>query len=394
MHSCRLLPSSRAPTRHFPASPPPAADLKSPFTGFESAHYKDAANWLCLPGRLDACGADLDATELHADGTRVVVRDNPAPAAESIDCFYVYPTVDLSLSPANHESFADKEPMARATIAQAAHFRSVCKLYVPLYRQVTIGTYFRGGGSASAREPYLAVAESDVVDAFLQYMGQWNAGHKIVLIGHSQGAEMVTRLLRRFFDNDPVMRARLLVAMPIGGKLEVAKGRTTGGTFQHIPVCTQAGETACIVGYRSYAAGADVRPGADAPPAGMESVCVNPAELLHGGPRLFTRAFIPVPPALRSRMRGVENVVTPFVLLRDFYEGHCEDRADGFRYLAVAPAPTLEDKRVSPVDLTDRFFRGFLGLHILDFQFAQGDLVDLVAKLGARMMGSGESTER
>lgn len=364
-------------------SPSPPADLKSPFTGFVSAKYKDPSAWLCLPGRLDACGSDLDATELHADGTRVVVRDSQAPGADSVDCFYVYPTVDLSLTAANHDSFTNLEPMTRATVAQAARFRNACNLYVPLYRQVTIGTYLRGGGAPGAREPYLAVAESDVVDAFLQYMGQWNAGHRVVLIGHSQGAEMIVRLLKRFFDDDPAMRARLLLAMPIGGQVEVPKGQTTGGTFHHLPVCTQPGETACIVAYQSYAAGVDVRAGSYTPAPGNETVCVNPAELSRPGPRAFSRAFIPVTPGLRLQLRGVDNVMTPFVLLRDFYDAHCVEGDSGFRYLAIAPAAPPEDKRVSPVDFSDRRLHGMLGLHILDFQFTQGDLVDLVVQRAA-----------
>jgi hypothetical protein len=378
-----LLSCAHAPLR---PAPGPPQDLKSPFTGFESAHYKDPSTWLCLPGRLDACGADLDATELHADGTRVTVRDTPAPGADKVDCFYVYPTVDLSLAPANHDSFSDLSPMTHATVAQAARFRNVCSLYVPLYRQVTIGTYLRGGGAPSAREPYMAVAESDVVDAFLHYMGQWNAGHKIVLIGHSQGAEMTTRLLKRLFDNDPVMRDRLLLAMPIGGAVEVPKGRTVGGSFAHIPVCAQALETSCIVAYRSYAAGGQVRAGLSTPAPGNETVCVNPAELAKGGPRLFTRAFIPAGPGVRQFLHGIDNVATPFVLLRDFYEGHCIEGDAGYRYLVVAPAPTLEDKRVSPIDFGDRRLHGVLGLHILDFQFPQGDLLDLVAQRAARLV--------
>ena len=36
-----------------------------------------------------------------------------------------------------------------------------------------------------------------VVDAFLHYMGQYNRGRKVVLLGHSQGAQMIVRLLQR-----------------------------------------------------------------------------------------------------------------------------------------------------------------------------------------------------
>jgi pimeloyl-ACP methyl ester carboxylesterase len=358
-----------------PQSPAPPANLKSPFVGFESAHYKDPKTWLCLPGRDDACARDLDATELLPDGTRQVVRDAPA-APPKVDCFYVYPTVDLSFGPGNHEDFDDVGPMARATFAQVARFRSVCSLYVPLYRQVTIGTYFR---KPSFGEPYFDVAASDVVDAFLHYMGQYNRGRKIVLLGHSQGGQVLVRLLKKFFDDDPAMRERLLIAMPIGWPMDVEKGKTTGGTFATIPVCTHTGETACVVGFRSYVDGSNPSP-RTTPPPGRESICVNPAELAFGAPRPFARAFIPVSENIKMFLHGVDDVASPFALLRSFYSGRCVEGSGGFRYLAIASTPASGDRRESPIDMSSRLVRGDMGLHIFDYQFAQGDMIELVAQ--------------
>jgi pimeloyl-ACP methyl ester carboxylesterase len=363
-----------------PPSPAPPPGLASPFTGFASAHYADPKAWLCLPGRDDACASDLDATELLPDGTRAVVRDTKREGADDTDCFYVYPTVDLSLAAANHSDFTDTSAMATTTIAQAARFRSTCRLFVPLYRQATIGAYLR---RPAVRDEYLSVAASDVMDAFLHYMGAFNGGRKIVLIGHSQGAEMVTRLLKRFFDDDPAMRARLVLAMPIGGgHLEVAKGQTTGGTFANIPMCSHAGETGCVIGYQSFVAGSRVDPfDSELPAPGRETVCVDPAELDANAAAPFSRAFLPVPPGTDKHGHGIDGVTTPFVMLRDFYSGRCESRPDGFRFLAVSAGPFRPgDVRVSPLDLSMRWLRGKLGLHILDLQFEQGDLVDLVAR--------------
>ncbi len=365
-----------------PASPGPPPGLGSPFTGYASAHYKDPRSWLCLPGRDDACAANLDATELLPDGARVVVRDSPTPSkgADKVDCFYVYPTVDLSLAPANHTSFADLGPMTRTTIAQAARFRTTCRLFAPLYRQATIGSYLR---APDVREGYLAVAASDVMDAFAHYLATYNEGRKIVLIGHSQGAEMVSRLLKRYFDDDPAMRERLLLALPIGGHIEVPTGETTGGTFAHIPVCTGKGETGCVVGYHSFIAGTNIEPGFDPPTAGRESVCVDPVALDGHAGQPYSRAFIFND--TRFSMASVEGVTTPFVMLRDFYRGTCTKGPGGADYAAVSTAPGPNDVRESPVNMSSRWFRGKLGLHIFDFQFAQGDLVDLVARRAAAL---------
>lgn len=364
-----------------PVSPAPPVTLHSPFTGFSSAHYRDPKTWLCLPGRSDACAEDLDATELRPDGTRVEVRDKPAPGADQVDCFYVYPTVDLRMGPGNHEDFDDLSAIARTTVSQAARFRTTCRLYVPLYRQTTFGTYLRG---EEARRPYREVAVSDVVDAFLHYMGQYNQGRKIVLVGHSQGGEMVVELLKRFFDHDPVMRERLLLAMPIGWPMDVAPGQTKGGTFENLPVCSHAGETGCVVGYRSYAAGEAVRVGTAVPSPGRESVCVNPPELAHGKTS-FSRTFFHKPPAPLSLV-GMDGMATPFVMTRDLYTGQCVDGPNGLRYLTVAMTPG--DRRTSPVNLALPFLHGVLGYHLFDMQFPQGDLVDLVAERAGALGGA------
>jgi hypothetical protein len=361
-----------------PQSPPPPPALRAPFTGFSSARYRDQSSWLCLPGRADACAADLDATDLLPDGARVEVRDRPAPGADDVDCFYVYPTVDLRPWPASHTDFADLGPMTRVAAAQAARFRYACRVYAPLYRQTTIGAYFQG---PEVRRPYRDVAVSDVVDAFLHYMGQYNRGRKIVLLGHSQGGEMVVELLKRFFDDDPAMRDKLLIAMPIGWPLDVMPGQATGGTFAHLPACTERGQTGCVVAYRSYADGEEVNVGPATPSPGRESMCVNPAELAHGTP-VFTRAFFGKPPPPWSLV-GVDGMRTPFVLVRDFYQARCVDRPGHLRYLAVSVARRPGDVRTSPVDLGLPILHGVLGYHLLDMQLAQGDLVDLVAERAA-----------
>ena len=57
-----------------------------------AADYTRDSNWLCLPGRNDACSTALPTTDLNAGGYGAkglspVAKDPP------IDCFYVYPTV-------------------------------------------------------------------------------------------------------------------------------------------------------------------------------------------------------------------------------------------------------------------------------------------------------------
>jgi len=268
----------------------------------------------------------------------VIVSHTSHPAPR-VDCFYVYPTVDLELVPGNHRDLADDRKPRATTVAQAARFTEACAVWTPLYHQVTIGTYLQ---PKEILERGLAVGFADVERAFREYLATADPQRKIVLVGHSQGAEMVVRLLRRFFDDDPAMRSRLLLALPIGGDVDVATGSTRDGTSKNVPVCTRPDETGCILAYHAYLEGerVDVPASPWKPPAGRETVCVDPSALDAGLPaeerHRFTRAYFTVWPELRRFMR------------------RCVRAAGGYGYLEVAAAPEKGDSRVSPIDLADR----------------------------------------
>jgi hypothetical protein len=242
---------------------------------------------------------------------------------------------------------------------------------------VSIGTYF---ASADTRERRLAVAFSDVLLAFRWYLAHADPRRPVALIGHSQGAEMIVRLVRTFFDADAAMRARLLVAMPIGGDVDVAEGRTTGGTFQNVPLCTGADERGCVVAFRTYSATREARSWTGPPPRGRRTACVNPADVAGNERRFLSGAAFPTRSRWHLETRGSGAIQTPFVVFPSLYAAQCVEGRDGFRYLAVAAARGPGDLRPDPVDFDAPIFRTKLGLHILDFQLAQDDLVELVAR--------------
>jgi hypothetical protein len=347
--------------------------MESPFTGYASPLYRQDRMWLCRPDLpRDACHGDLTTTELHADGSRAV-EVHVAAETPDVDCFYVYPTVDLGLLPGNHTDFSDLEAITRVARAQAARFGEVCAVYVPLYRQVTIGTYVWGGRQQAER---LDVAFSDVEDAFLHYMGQYNRGHRIVLIGHSQGAEMVMRLIQHVFDDDPVLRSRLVVALAIGGPLTVRHGERYGRAHNQVPVCTSPDEIGCAVGYHSYhATGAPLTGWRWGDERGEDSACVNPASVGATGWRRLSGATFPTHGSILPR--GATAVTSPYVVYRDRYWAACVEDA-GHAYLLIADAPAPGDTRQAPIDLDGSAWNTSYGLHALDVGLALGDLVELV----------------
>ncbi|HVY47287.1 MAG TPA: DUF3089 domain-containing protein [Minicystis sp.] len=353
------------------------AGLRSPFTGYESPRYRDSRMWLCRPDMpSDACRVDLTETEVRADGSRVVVPRAPA-AHPDVDCFYVYPTVDMGVFAQNHTDFDDTARARDVARFQVAHFSEVCSVYAPLYRQASIGTYL---ADPDRREAFLDVAASDVEDAFLHYMAHFNRGRRVVLLGHSQGADMILRLIRKRFDDDPAMLAKLVVAMPIGGPAEVVAGRKLGGSSVSVPVCTRPDEIGCMVAYHSYRGGEAARVTRYLLPSpGRETICVNPAG---PGDRRLSRAVFAVTEPLKSRFKALRDVTTPFVSFPDYYAARC--MAEGrFHYLEVREAPLPGDRRSSPFSLDAIWFGTALGLHVLDYQFTQGDLVELVRRKAA-----------
>ena len=177
-----------------PLSPPPPQNLHSPFTGFSSAHYGAPSAWLCLPGQPNnPCDADLDSTEIRPDGS-FASDPAPPPASQRADCFYVYPTVDMSLSADNHTDFTDTKRIAyialRAdrTFSARAPAISWCRSIGRRPSERTIVR--RRRVNATWLSPHRTSRTRSS-----HYMGQLNGGRKIVLIGHfPQGAEMVAQL--------------------------------------------------------------------------------------------------------------------------------------------------------------------------------------------------------
>ena len=103
--------------------------------GQQPNNYADAKSWLCRPGGHDACDVDLTTTVIAADG-KVTHETWKGDANAPIDCFYVYPTVSTDPTP---NSDMNSDPAELNVIRQQfARFGSKCRLYAPMYRQVTL----------------------------------------------------------------------------------------------------------------------------------------------------------------------------------------------------------------------------------------------------------------
>src|SRR3954454_24829870 len=83
-------------------------------------------------------------------------------------------------------------------------------------------------------------------------MSKYNKGRPFVLIGHSQGSLMLDNLLKLEFDKNAALREKLVSAILLGGNVLVPEGQTEGVSYQHVPLCTAATDTGCVIAYSTF----------------------------------------------------------------------------------------------------------------------------------------------
>ncbi|MGD8871501.1 MAG: DUF3089 domain-containing protein [Gemmatimonadota bacterium] len=344
--------------------------------------YSDGSTWLCRPGGDDACSVDLTTTVVQADGSTSVETFSADPSAP-IDCFYVYPTVSTDRT---ENSDMDMDPAEERTVAQQfARFASVCRPYAPAYRQVTLA----GLRSAMASGPFSldqGVAYDDVLDAWHYYLENDNDGRGVVLIGHSQGSFILTRLIAEEIDGKPVQN-RLVSAILLGAEPLVAKGSDVGGSFQSIPLCHAASQTGCLIAYSTFRSTSPPPENSlfGIPPSPDVTVaCTNPAALGGGGGTLH--AYMATSGGtLGGDGRGVDwveggpAIETPWVSVPGLLSSRCATN-EYATYLELTVHGDPSDPRTDDIggDLTPQW-----GLHLVDANVAMGNLVDIVRQQSA-----------
>jgi hypothetical protein len=108
--------------------------------------------WLCRPGTLpDPCAPGLSTTIYNPRLTRALAVVHPkAQHDPPIDCFYVYPTV--SDEKTGNSDLQIQNTERSIALYQASRYSQYCKVYAPMYRQVTlIGAGLSGSSSTTQR---------------------------------------------------------------------------------------------------------------------------------------------------------------------------------------------------------------------------------------------------
>jgi hypothetical protein len=322
--------------------------------------------WLCFPGRAaDPCSGSLATTVVRANGSKAVETPKQ-PADPPIDCFYVYPTV----SNENTGNAPLRIGLSQLFVAQAqaGPFSQVCKVYAPVYRQITNPALTNPALHPNAREAY-----GDVLAAWRDYLAHDNHGRGVVLIGHSQGAYILKYLVKTVIDRSPSERRRLVSAILLGGQVLGANSAADSGDFAHVPACSSRSATGCVIAYSSF----DRKP----PPgarfgrdlsAATHVLCVNPSD----PGSVAAEPVTPLYPTALMTLVGASGSVeakTPWVSFPDQYTARCE-RSGTASWLQITQTHIPGDDR--PV--VHAMLGPGWGLHLTDVNIALADLVGVV----------------
>ena len=367
--ACALAPPLAQPAQ---AQQPPAKKKKA-------KKPKLKTRWLCGPRgpKANPCHASQTATVLGRGGVNGGVRRSGPTRNPRVDCFYVYPTVSPQPGP-NSDLRIGPEQRAAAEI-QASRFSNACRVYAPMYRQLTQAAFVNPAANTKAAR---TIAYRDVLTAWREYLKYDNDGRGVVLIGHDQGAQMLTQLLAEEIERKTSVRDRLVSAILPGANVTTLRGRRTGGSFRVVEPCRSNEQVGCVIAYSTFGA----QPPGDAivsrvyspvfkrpPDRTKRVVCTNPSALVGGvgeNKPYFPTRILPGP---LSAMSPALPLATPWVYYPGLYTSRCTARQNA-TWLQITPTRNTADPRVRVTDVQGPQW----GYHLADMNLFMAQLVTLV----------------
>ena len=204
-------------------------NLKSPYPNYQDLFY-----WAAHPDKSDMS----DSVPLPLKN---VVKED-----FGVDVFFIHPTTytqkefvewNASLSNIDLNDKTDESTI----LYQASAFNLVGRIFAPRYRQAHINAFYINEKEA---KNYFDTAYADIKNAFEYYLNFENKGRPIIIASHSQGTKHAGRLLKEFFEHQP-LQEKLICAYIIGMPIP-------DNYFSSIPVCEDSLQTGCFVGWRTY----------------------------------------------------------------------------------------------------------------------------------------------
>lgn len=227
-----------------------------------------AAALSCIGGNHD--GVHIPAPPDYTDATYWF--GNPfSEATADADIFYVYPTLGthpldaagqpLDLTPVDRQDERDAA-LGNQRFNKNVYAGDQFNFFAPYYRQRTMSAY-RNVDKQSGLISETPAA--DIADAFGHYMTHFNHGRPFILLGHSQGSEVLLKVLKGMTDRQ---FDRMIAAYLIGWQI-------TQKDLDDYParILPAQGEddTSVVILYNSL-----TTPDAISPLTSATVVCINP----------------------------------------------------------------------------------------------------------------------
>jgi hypothetical protein len=357
----------------------------------------DSTGWLCKPGLANnPCEPGLDTTLISPSGEVLGVQHVEPVTPPKVDCFYVYPTV--SQDPGANSDLSIDPELRSIALYQAARYSQHCRVFTPVYRQITLTQLLKGRDTIT--QEMADIAYGSVRAAWNSYLANHNNGRGVILIGHSQGTGVLRRLISEQIDRRPHVRKRLVSAILLGFNVLVREGKTFGGDFQHVRGCKSPKDIRCAIAFSTFDEPVPPnslfgRPRVDfggGDPARFDVLCTNPGALRGGSASLTpifpTEPFAPgtiigIATTLVGAPRPDEPATTPWYEARGAYSGVCSSAGDA-DVLQITPLGGAPNLNAIP-DAT-------WGLHLVDANIALGNLISLVRQqIDAYVKGKGNN---
>jgi Protein of unknown function (DUF3089) len=334
--------------------------------------------WLCKPGqRPDPCTPGLSTTAFSPQLKPGRVEHPAQVKQPAIDCFYVYPTVsDQASLVANRHVDPEERSIA---LFQAARYSQYCRVFAPMYRQVTLKGITAGSKPTAAD---LKVGPSDVRAAFRTYLQKYNHGRGFVLIGHSQGSFVLRELIAKDVDPKAAVRNRMLSAILVGGNVLVKNGQGAGGDFKHVSACRSATQLGCVIAFSTF----------DQPPPanslfgrttikGEHVLCTNPGAL--GGGSGSVTPILPSQPFAPGTQIAIGNLLLKITQPMPKTVWSTEPGSYSARCSSAGGANVLQLTALHGAQVATPAPSPMWGLHLLDANIALGNLIAIVKREAA-----------